>query len=73
MAGDIKLIQDNSLIYTPNIVNGDLEIITSLLTAIYMSIFCKKRATAGLVDNPFYREGDFVNEFYGNYEVGSLF
>ena len=73
MAGDIKLSQDNSLIYTPNIVNGDLEIITSLLSAIYMSILCKNRSTAGLFDNPFYREGDFVNEFYGNYEVGSLF
>lgn len=73
MAGDIKLYQDNSLIFTPKIVNGDFEITTSLETAVYMSIYCKKRATEGLVDNPFYREGDFVNEFYGNYEVGSLF
>lgn len=70
---DINLIQDKNVVFTWNWKNGDFELTQSLKPDVYMCICCKKRAEAGLVENPFYREGDPVNEFYQNYEVGSLF
>lgn len=69
---DINLIQDKNGIFVWKINNGKVELTKSLKTAVYMSIFCKKRAEAELVANPFYREGDPVNEFYKQ-EIGSLF
>lgn len=52
--------------------NGDLVICKNLDTAIYMSIYCEKRADESEVTQPEKRRGHFSNMFYDN-EVGSLF
>jgi len=70
---DINLYQNKNQVFTWNWRGGDFELTPSLKPALYMSIFCRKRSEESLVKNPFFREGDPVNEFYQNYEVGSLF
>ena len=52
--------------------NGDLAICNDLTTAIYMSIFCEKRADESLIERADLRRGHFTNIFY-DIEVGSLF
>jgi phage gp46-like protein len=52
--------------------NGDFAICNDLTTAIYMSIFCEKRADQSQIERADLRRGHFSNIFY-NLEVGSLF
>lgn len=52
--------------------NGDLAICQDLTTAIYMSIFCEKRADEALIERADLRRGHFSNDFYTT-EIGSLF
>lgn len=73
MAIDINIFQGKNEIYTWKWKNGDFEKTISLITAIYQSVFCEKRATSSQVKTPLQRRGHFSNEFYVNYEVGSLF
>lgn len=67
---DIKLIH-NGRFWTLDSENGDLAKTDSLDTAVYMSVFCEKRADEKKVTNPLLRRGHFTNNFY-NYEIGSF-
>jgi phage gp46-like protein len=73
MSQDIKLFQDGNNNWDIDFENGDFALTKGLDTAIYMSLFCEKRADANEVPNPILRRGHFTNEFsrIENYEVGS--
>lgn len=73
MTQDIKLFQDSYNNWDIDFENGDFALTQGLDTAIYMSIFCEKRADSKEVVNPILRRGHFTNEFSSveNYEVGS--
>ncbi len=73
MAQDIKLFQDGNNNWDIDFANGDFALTQGLDTAIYMSLFCEKRADNSEVLNPILRRGHFTNEFspVENYEVGS--
>ncbi|MCE2688188.1 MAG: phage GP46 family protein [Rickettsiales bacterium] len=58
--------------YDIDFENGDLAICQDLTTAIYMSIFCEKRADESLIARADLRRGHFTNDFY-SVEIGSLF
>lgn len=58
--------------YDVDFENGDLAICQDLTTAIYMSIFCEKRADESLIATADLRRGHFTNDFY-TIEIGSLF
>ena len=71
MAIDFKLNQDKNY-WDLDIENGDIAKTDSLDTAIYMSVFCEKRANQ--LSEPTLRRGHFTNQFnlITGYEVGSL-
>jgi len=72
MALDLKLNQKKGY-WDLDIENGDFAKTNSLDTALYMSVFCEKRANQ--VSEPTLRRGHFTNQFnrVSGYEVGSLF
>lgn len=74
MAIDFKLNEDKGY-WDIDFSNGDIASTNSLDTAIYMSIFCEKRASQSQVSEPSLRRGHFTNMFnkVSDYEVGSLF
>lgn len=71
MAIDFKLIQDGKG-WDLDIENGDFAKTDSLDTAVYMSVFCEKRAEQ--ISEPSLRRGHFTNQFnkVAGYQVGSL-
>ena len=71
MAIDLK-INDEKGYWDLNIENGDLAKTDSLDTAIYMSVFCEKRAEK--INNQMNKRGHFTNQFspVSGYQVGSL-
>lgn len=75
MAIDLKFKQDSTGTWDIDFSNGDFELTDSLDTAVYMSIFCEKRASESQVAEPSLRRGHFTNDFneISEYEVGSLF
>lgn len=72
MALDFKLNQSKGY-WDLDIENGDFAKTDSLDTALYMSVFCEKRANK--ISEPTLRRGHFSNQFnlVSGYEVGSLF
>jgi phage gp46-like protein len=70
MAIDFKLNQNKGY-WDLDIENGDIAKTDSLDTAIYMSVFCEKRANQ--LSEPTLRRGHFTNQFnlVSGYEVGS--
>lgn len=72
MTLDLKLNQSKGY-WDLDIENGDFAKTDSLDTALYMSVFCEKRANQ--VSEPTLRRGHFTNQFslVSGYEVGSLF
>lgn len=72
MASDFKLNQSKGY-WDLDVENGDFAKTDSLDTALYMSVFCEKRANQ--VSEPTLRRGHFTNQFsrVSGYEVGSLF
>ena len=74
MAIDLKFKQDSSGNWDIDFANGDFELTNGLDTAIYMSVFCEKRASASQVSDPTSRRGHFTNDFNAvdGYEIGSL-
>lgn len=73
MSSDIKLKQDENGTWDIDFLNGDFELTDSLDTAVYMSVFCEKRASSSEVKEPRLRRGHFTNEFSNvqGYEIGS--
>lgn len=71
MAIDLK-INDAKGFWDLSVENGDLAKTDSLDTAIYMSVFCEKRAEK--INNQINKRGHFTNEFtpVTGYQVGSL-
>lgn len=71
MAIDFKLSQKKGY-WDIDIENGDIAKTNSLDTAVYMSVFCERRANQ--VSEPTLRRGHFTNEFnlIAGYEIGSL-
>ena len=71
---DIELNNDKNL-FDINFENGDIKYCKDLKTAIFMSIFCEKRADRSQVEQIDIRRGHFANEFnlISDYEVGSYF
>jgi phage gp46-like protein len=71
MAIDFKLNQDKNY-WDLDIENGDIAKTDSLDTAIFMSVFCEKRANQ--LSEPTLRRGHFTNQFnlITGYEIGSL-
>ena len=71
MAIDLK-INDAKGYWDLSIENGDLAKTDSLDTAIYMSVFCEKRAEK--INNQINKRGHFTNLFslVSGYQVGSL-
>lgn len=72
MAIDFKLSQKKGY-WDLDIENGDFAKTNSLDTAVFMSVFCERRASQ--VSEPTLRSGHFTNAFnlVAGYEVGSLF
>lgn len=72
MALDLKLNQTKGY-WDLDIENGDFAKTNSLDTALYMSVFCEKRANQ--LSEPTLRRGHFTNQFsrVSGYEIGSLF
>ena len=72
MAIDLK-INDEKGYWDLSVENGDLAKTDSLDTAIYMSVFCEKRAEK--INNQMNKRGHFTNQFspVSGYQVGSLF
>lgn len=68
---DLKLNQSKGY-WDLDIENGDLAKTDSLDTALYMSVFCDKRANS--LSEPTLRRGHFTNQFnlVSGYEIGSL-
>lgn len=75
MAIDLKFNQDSDGNFDIDFANGDFEMTSGLDTAVYLSTFAEKRASASQVSEPSLRRGHFTNEFSDveGYEVGSLF
>ena len=75
MAIDIKFKQDALGKWDIDFANGDFEMTDGLDTALYISVFGEKRASAGQVIYASSRRGNFTNEFSAveNYQKGSLF
>jgi len=71
MSIDLKINNTNGF-WDLDIENGDLAKTDSLDTAIYMSVFCEKRAEK--ISDPMNRRGHFTNQFapVSGYQVGSL-
>jgi len=71
MAIDLK-INNTKGYWDLDIENGDFAITDSLDTAIYMSVFCEKRAEK--ISNQMNKRGHFTNQFapVSGYQVGSL-
>ena len=71
---DIELTTDKDL-FDIDFENGDIKHCSDLKTAIFMSIFCEKRADRSQVEQIDIRRGHFANEFnlISDYEVGSYF
>jgi phage gp46-like protein len=67
---DIKLNKDKDY-WDIDFENGDFALTNSIDTALYMSIFCEKQATASQVSDPLLRRGHFTNLFYEK-ELGSF-
>lgn len=67
---DIKLDKSKGY-WDISFEKNDIAKVSGLDTAIYMSVFCEKRATNSMVSNPVLRRGHFSNIFYENYEIGS--
>jgi len=74
MSRDIKFTQDSNGDWDINFTNGDFEMTEGLDTALYLSVFSNKRASASQVTESILRRGHFTNEFsqVAGYEVGSL-
>ena len=55
--------------------NGDIKASYDLRMAIFMSVFCEKRADAYFVENIENRRGHYTNQFnkQQNYEIGSFY
>lgn len=72
MALDLKLNKEKGY-WDIDTENGDFVKTDSLDTALYMSVFCEKRANQ--VSEPSLRRGHFTNQFsrVTGYEIGSLF
>lgn len=68
---DLKLNQSKGY-WDLDIANGDFAKTDSLDTALYMSVFCEKRANS--LSEPTLKRGHFTNQFnlVSGYEVGSL-
>ena len=75
MAIDLKFKQDSNGDWDIDFANGDFELTDGLDTAVYMSVFCEKRASSSQVSEPNLRRGHFTNEFSKKegYQVGSFF
>lgn len=75
MAIDLKFKQDSNGDWDIDFANGDFELTDGLDTAVYMSVFCEKRASSSQISEPNLRRGHFTNEFSKKegYQVGSLF
>lgn len=75
MTIDLAFVQKSGGSWDIDFENGDLKLTDGLDTAVYMSIFCKRRAIEDQVSNPLFRGGHFTNEFsqIEGYEIGSLF
>jgi phage gp46-like protein len=75
MAIDLKFKQDSNGDWDIDFANGDFELTDSLDSAVYMSVFCEKRASSSQVSEPNLRRGHFTNEFskIEGYQIGSLF
>jgi phage gp46-like protein len=75
MAIDLKLKQDSNGDWDIDFANGNFELTYGLDSAVYMSVFCEKRASSSQVSEPNLRRGHFTNEFskIEGYQVGSLF
>jgi len=75
MAIDLKFKQDSNGDWDIDFANGDFELTDGLDSAVYMSVFCEKRASSSQVSEPNLRRGHFTNEFskIEGYQVGSLF
>jgi len=75
MAKDILLTQneDDYIFDIDFDTNGDFLLTEGLETAIFMSLFCEKRADSSEIVAPEYRRGDWSNILndINNYEVGS--
>jgi len=71
---DIEL-NNNKNFFDIDFQNGDIKYCNDLKTAIFMSIFCEKRADRSQVEQIDIRRGHFANEFnlISDYEVGSYF
>ena len=74
MAIDIKFKQDTNNDWDIDFADGDFEMTNGLDTALYLSVFGEKRASASQVTEPTLRRGHFTNEFSNieGYEVGCL-
>jgi len=59
--------------YDISFVNGDFALTDGMETALLMSVFCEKRASASEIPAPELRRGWWGNTVYGfdNYEIGS--
>jgi len=75
MAIDLKFKQDSNGDWDIDFANGDFELTDGLDSAVYMSVFCEKRASSSQVSEPNLRRGHFTNEFskIEGYQIGSLF
>ena len=75
MAIDLNFKQDYNGHWDIDFANGDFELTNGLDSAVYLSVFCEKRASHSQVSEPSLRRGHFTNEFSDveGYQVGSLF
>lgn len=72
---DLKFTQGQDGVFDLSIAdNGDLETVDGYDTAIQMSIFCERRASADQVPTPYLRRGWIGNETgeIADFEIGSL-
>lgn len=70
---DIEIYSNS--IFDISFENGDIKPCHNLRTAIFMSIFCEKRANASIVESIENRRGHYSNQFnqVDDYEVGSFY
>jgi phage gp46-like protein len=67
------LLNNDKGYYDFSLENGDFKLTNGLETALFMSIFCEKRAAPSEMPAPETRRGWWGNTVlgYGNYEIGS--
>lgn len=73
MARDIEFIQDDDGNWDIDFASGDFKMTDGLDTALYLSIFAEKRASASEVTVPQLRRGHFTDEFSSveGYQMGN--